>query len=101
MIGFRHPMQGQCVPVPVCYVSPPTSDCQELLGIQYNRLILIDLHSLEHKKTWRYSIPCGPGTSTGNQSSSESTTKTRNSSSSLSADLKDENPSMKTRENWI
>ncbi len=55
MIGFRHPMQGQCVPVPVCYVSPPTSDCQELLGITYNRLILIDLHSLEHKKTWRYS----------------------------------------------
>ncbi len=39
-----------CVIVP-----PPTSDCQELLGIAYNRLILIDLHSLEHKKTWRYS----------------------------------------------
>ena len=28
---------------------------QELLGIAYNRLILIDLHSMEHKKTWRYS----------------------------------------------
>lgn len=28
---------------------------QELLGIAYNRLILIDLATKEHKKTWRYS----------------------------------------------
>lgn len=28
---------------------------EELLGIAYNRLILIDLHTREHKKTWRYS----------------------------------------------
>ena len=31
---------------------PPS---QELLGIAYNRLILIDAHTMEHKKTWRYS----------------------------------------------
>ena len=28
---------------------------QELLGIAYNRLILMDINSLEQKKTWRYS----------------------------------------------
>jgi hypothetical protein len=28
---------------------------EELLGIAYNCLILIDLHTMEHKKTWRYS----------------------------------------------
>eukprot|EP00731_Ephydatia_muelleri_P027760 Em0019g633a len=28
---------------------------EELLGIAYNRLILIDLATKEHKKTWRYS----------------------------------------------
>jgi len=28
---------------------------EEILGIAYNRLILMDLHTLEHKKTWRYS----------------------------------------------
>ena len=28
---------------------------QELLGIAYNRLILMDLHTREQKKTWRYS----------------------------------------------
>ena len=31
------------------------TELQDILGIAYNRLILMDLHTLEHKKTWRYS----------------------------------------------
>ena len=49
----------QCVSVVIFIFFPSPYSCvcmqQELLGIAYNRLILIDLHSMEHKKTWRYS----------------------------------------------
>ena len=38
-----------------CNVCVCVCNVQELLGIAYNRLILIDLHTMEHKKTWRYS----------------------------------------------
>lgn len=40
-----------------CYpcLSLPASFSQDVVGIAYNRLVLVDPQTLEHRKTWRYS----------------------------------------------